>query len=108
MHKERVLLHLVPWICKYRLWNHPHVACFALENGKWIYSWGSRCPFPAKLRLKATKYANLDPTSYVSNLKLHQCIYTHKNIKYEKDHNIFISIHCPKIQSLLKLWGHMD
>ena len=33
----------------------------------WTSSWGWRGPFPTKLRLKATKHANHDITSYVSH-----------------------------------------
>ena len=58
------------------MWSALH-----LKAGKWIYGWSCKCPFPARLRSNATKHANLDPTSYASHSKPHQCIYTHKNIK---------------------------
>lgn len=62
--------------------DHPYVMNLVSGMlGKWTYGWCWRDPFPAKMRSKATKNVKSDTTSYVSDPKYHQCVYTHKNIR---------------------------
>ena len=105
LHEGRELQHLVPWISWCIPWDHPHVECYVSGRLYSEHLAGDGGVISCKLRSNATKHAKLDPTSYVSHLKSHQCIYTHTNIRHEQKHYTFISIIYQKVQFLLKLWG---